>query len=98
MRATAFVILLARAFAQPPQPNSNDQVLKALDDLEWRLKLGDIAEVNWITGQVRNVTKDTRLQGQAIPKPLRDIVEAGGVEVVLCKEGYLAAESAQDRR
>jgi len=49
MRATAFVILLARAFAQPPQPNSNDQVLKALDDLEWRLKLGDIAEVDKIS-------------------------------------------------
>jgi dipeptidyl aminopeptidase/acylaminoacyl peptidase len=46
MRAAAFLILLAPAFAQ--QPNSNDQVLKALDDLEWRLKLSDIAEVDKI--------------------------------------------------
>ncbi len=31
-----------------PQINPNDQVLKALDDLEWRLKLNDIAEVDKI--------------------------------------------------
>jgi dipeptidyl aminopeptidase/acylaminoacyl peptidase len=49
MRAAAFLILLlARAFAQPQQPNPNDQVLKALDDLEWRLKLSDIAQVDKI--------------------------------------------------
>src|SRR5579862_2322665 len=32
--------------AQPQGGNPNDQVLKALDDLEWRLKLSDIAEVD----------------------------------------------------
>jgi dipeptidyl aminopeptidase/acylaminoacyl peptidase len=31
-----------------PQVNPNDQVLKALDDLEWRLKLSDIADVDKI--------------------------------------------------
>src|SRR5215469_17020070 len=30
------------------QGNSQDQVLKALDDLEWRMKLGDIADVDKI--------------------------------------------------
>ena len=34
-------------FAQGPN-NSNDQTLKALDDIEWRLKLGDIADVDKI--------------------------------------------------
>ncbi len=46
MRTAAFLSLLAPAFAQ--QPNGNDQILKALDDLEWRMKLGDIAEVDKI--------------------------------------------------
>ncbi len=62
MRTAAFLLTLACASAQPPQPstpaappapnfqqpNSNDQVLKALDDLEWRFKLSDIAEVDKI--------------------------------------------------
>ena len=34
------------AAAANPQVNPNDQVLKTLDDLEWRLKLGDIADVD----------------------------------------------------
>jgi len=57
---------------------------------------GDIAEVDWTTGAVRNVTKATSLQGQPVPKVLQDIVTAGGVEVVLRKEGYLASEHEKD--
>jgi len=47
MRLAALLILSVPLFAQP-QTNPNDQVLKALDDIEWRLKLGDIAEVDQI--------------------------------------------------
>jgi dipeptidyl aminopeptidase/acylaminoacyl peptidase len=39
-------LCLVPLYAQPQGGNPNDQVLKALDDLEWRLKLGDIAEVD----------------------------------------------------
>ena len=52
---------------------------------------GDIAEVDWTTGAVRNVTKSTKLQGQPVPKALQDIVVAGGVEAVLRNEGYLVS-------
>jgi dipeptidyl aminopeptidase/acylaminoacyl peptidase len=44
----------APAAPRPPEPQaaaqnmSNDQVLKAIDDLEWRLKLSDIADVDKI--------------------------------------------------
>jgi dipeptidyl aminopeptidase/acylaminoacyl peptidase len=41
-----FLLLIPLLSAQPQVVNPNDQVLKALDDLEWRLKLGDIAEVD----------------------------------------------------
>lgn len=51
---------------------------------------GDVAEVNWITGQVRNVTKGSSLQGNPVPEVLRRIVVAGGVEAMLRAEGYLA--------
>jgi 3-isopropylmalate/(R)-2-methylmalate dehydratase small subunit len=60
-------------------------VLDAFDE-------GDVAEADWTTGDVRNVTKGTRIQGNPIPEPLRDIVEHGGVEAVLRSEGYLAAQ------
>ena len=54
---------------------------------------GDVAEVDWTTGAVRNVTKGTSLQGTPVPEALQDIVKAGGVEAVLRNEGYLAARS-----
>src|SRR5262245_41198260 len=44
---------------------------------------GDIAEVDWTTGDVKNVTKGTTLKGNPIPQALQDIVQAGGVENVL---------------
>jgi dipeptidyl aminopeptidase/acylaminoacyl peptidase len=47
MRALAVLVVVLPVFAQ--QVNPNDQVLKALDDVEWRLKLGDIAEVDKIS-------------------------------------------------
>lgn len=53
---------------------------------------GDVAEVEWTTGVVRNVTQGTTLQGSPIPEALQRIVEAGGVEAVLRNEGYLAAQ------
>jgi len=46
MRTFAFFAVLAPIFCQPAQVNPNDQVLKSLDDLEWRLKLSDIADVD----------------------------------------------------
>jgi 3-isopropylmalate/(R)-2-methylmalate dehydratase small subunit len=51
---------------------------------------GDVAEVDWSTGEVRNVTKGTTAQGNPVPKALQDIVVAGGLENVLRNEGYLA--------
>jgi 3-isopropylmalate/(R)-2-methylmalate dehydratase small subunit len=51
---------------------------------------GDIAEVDWGTGEVQNLTKGTALKGQALPQEIQTIIEVGGVEVVLRKEGFLA--------
>ena len=51
---------------------------------------GDIAEVDWTTGEVHNLTSGARVQGNPLPKPLQDIVSGGGVENVLRREGYLA--------
>jgi 3-isopropylmalate/(R)-2-methylmalate dehydratase small subunit len=52
---------------------------------------GDIAEIDWTTGVVRNVTTGATMTGNPLPKPLQNIVNAGGVENVLRSEGYLAA-------
>jgi len=53
------------------------------------LEEGDMAEVDWTTGAVHNLTNGTTFQGQPVPKALQDIVAAGGVEAVLRNEGYL---------
>jgi dipeptidyl aminopeptidase/acylaminoacyl peptidase len=47
--SSVFLAALLPVLAQPPQTNPNDQVLKALDDLEWYLKLSDIAVVDKIS-------------------------------------------------
>jgi 3-isopropylmalate/(R)-2-methylmalate dehydratase small subunit len=51
---------------------------------------GDVAEVDWTTGDVRNLTQHTSLHGNPIPALLQDIVHSGGVEAVLRAEGFLA--------
>lgn len=51
---------------------------------------GDVAEVDWTTGDVRNITQSTSMQGAPIPEALQDIVQHGGVEAVLRSEGFLA--------
>lgn len=52
---------------------------------------GDVAEVEWTTGEARNVTTGATTMGNPIPTQLQNIVIAGGVEKVLRSEGYLAA-------
>jgi 3-isopropylmalate/(R)-2-methylmalate dehydratase small subunit len=51
---------------------------------------GDVAEVDWTTGTVRNATNGRELQGSPVPPQLQQIVIGGGVESVLRTEGYLA--------
>jgi 3-isopropylmalate/(R)-2-methylmalate dehydratase small subunit len=51
---------------------------------------GDVAEVEWTTGAVRNATTGATATGNPIPAQLQSIVLAGGVENVLRSEGYLA--------
>jgi 3-isopropylmalate/(R)-2-methylmalate dehydratase small subunit len=54
---------------------------------------GDVAAVDWHSGRVENVTKGTTVDGRPVPDTLRNIVEAGGVEEMLRREGYLLAPS-----
>jgi 3-isopropylmalate/(R)-2-methylmalate dehydratase small subunit len=55
---------------------------------------GDSAELDWTTGRVRNESKGSVLQGQPLPDVLQSIVQAGGVEVILRREGYLASSQS----
>jgi 3-isopropylmalate/(R)-2-methylmalate dehydratase small subunit len=59
-------------------------VLEAFDE-------GDVAAVDWTSGQVRNLTRDgTALRGNPVPEPLQQIVLAGGVEAALRREGFIS--------
>jgi 3-isopropylmalate/(R)-2-methylmalate dehydratase small subunit len=51
---------------------------------------GDVADVDWTTGAVRNATTGVTLTGNPVPVALQQIVLGGGVEGVLRSEGYLA--------
>ena len=51
---------------------------------------GDVADVDWTTGDVKNAATGATAHGTPIPQALQDIVTAGGVENVLRREGYLA--------
>jgi 3-isopropylmalate/(R)-2-methylmalate dehydratase small subunit len=51
---------------------------------------GDVAEIDWTTGDVKNVTKGTSLTGNPVPEQLQEIVLGGGIEALLRREGYLA--------
>jgi 3-isopropylmalate/(R)-2-methylmalate dehydratase small subunit len=53
---------------------------------------GDIAEVDFDSGTVTNVTKGNSLQARKIPPELLKIVEAGGIFALLEKEGSIAAK------
>ena len=52
---------------------------------------GDIAEVDCVTGMVRNHTQDRTVQGRPLPPALQDIVDAGGVEAMLRAAGHLTS-------
>lgn len=48
MRTLLLLTCTVLAAGQAPPPTPNDQVLKALDDMEWRLKMDDVAEIQKI--------------------------------------------------
>ncbi len=49
---------------------------------------GDIAEVDWAGGEIKNLTQGTSMKGNPLPEALRDIADAGGVMPILIKEGF----------
>ncbi len=50
---------------------------------------GDIAQVDWAGGEIKNLTKGTTMTGNPLPHVLRDIADAGGVMAILIKEGFI---------
>ena len=56
-------------------------------------KEGEIAEVGWRTGLVRNAGTGATVQGVPLPVALQQIVEAGGVFAALKKEGFIASDA-----
>ena len=54
---------------------------------------GDIAEVDFESSTVRNVTAGTTLTGRQIPPKLLDLVKAGGIYPLLEKEGLIGPKA-----
>ena len=51
---------------------------------------GDVAEVDFDTSVVRNVTRNVTLNGRPTPPGLLDLLKAGGIYPLLEKEGLIA--------
>ena len=52
---------------------------------------GDIAEVDAVSGEVRNLTSGMNITGNPLPPAIQEIVAAGGVEARLRASGHLRA-------
>ena len=59
-------------------------ILKAFDE-------GDVAEVDAVSGVVRNLTSGVSITGNPLPPAIQEIVAAGGVEATLRASGHLKA-------
>jgi 3-isopropylmalate/(R)-2-methylmalate dehydratase small subunit len=51
---------------------------------------GDVAEVDFESATVRNVTRGATLEGRRMPSKLMELVKAGGIYPLLEKEGLIA--------
>jgi len=54
---------------------------------------GDVAEIEFEAGRVRNVTRGTELQAKPLPPKLLALVMAGGIYPLLEKEGLIAPKA-----
>ena len=54
-----------------------------------RIDDGDLVEVDFETGQIRDKTKDVVLKAKPLPKFIQKIVEKGGLVNFLRSEGYV---------
>jgi 3-isopropylmalate/(R)-2-methylmalate dehydratase small subunit len=54
---------------------------------------GEIAEVDFDTGAVRNATRGTTLKGRPMPPQLLELVKAGGIYPLLEREGLIAPKA-----
>jgi 3-isopropylmalate/(R)-2-methylmalate dehydratase small subunit len=55
---------------------------------------GDIADVDVLAARVRNVTQGTELQAKPLPDQLLAIINAGGIDPLLEKEGSITPKVA----
>ena len=54
---------------------------------------GEVAEVDFDTGVVRNTTRGTTLKGRPMPPRLLELVKAGGIYPLLEREGLIAPKA-----
>ena len=59
-------------------------------DIQDAFDEGEVAEIDYDTSLIRNVTRGTVLQGKPVPPQLVDIVKAGGIYNLLERDGSIA--------
>jgi 3-isopropylmalate/(R)-2-methylmalate dehydratase small subunit len=54
---------------------------------------GDVAQVNFIDGTVRNVTSGGTLKAKVLPAKLLDLLRAGGIYALLEQQGIIEPQT-----
>lgn len=54
---------------------------------------GDVAEVDFAAGTVRNATRGTTLEAKVLPPKLLGLLQAGGIYPLLERQGIIAAKA-----
>ena len=63
------------------------------NDVEALFDEGDVAEIDFENGSVKNLRSGNALEARTIPRELLKIVEAGGIFPLLEREGSIAAKA-----
>lgn len=81
-------VVIARSFARIFHRNAVNIGLPILrlEDTE-EIKQGDVLEVNWENGEIRNITRDKKYSGTSVSSFEQEIMKAGGLLNYLKREG-----------
>lgn len=93
LRSLGIRLVLAQGFSRIFYRNALNIGLPAAVGDPGDTRDGDELQVNFVTGEVQNLTRKSRLRIEPIPKPVRPLVSEGGLLAYVRKYGRLKSEA-----
>lgn len=81
--------VIAKTFARIFYRNSINIGLPILEcpEASENIESGDVVEVNFETGKIKNITKNKEFQAEPFPPFMQSLIEAGGLAAYMAKQG-----------